>query len=82
MWLEPGTISYVKFTELHGRDTILLLVRTVRVQSYETVRVLIIVCIIRLETVEDSMFHVLLHSSTSVPDSAMRRKNQTVYRLS
>ena len=35
-------------------------------------------CIIMLETLDKSMFHVL-HSSTSVLDSAIRKKNQTVY---
>ena len=82
--MEPDTILYVKFTGLHGRDTIPL-VGTVQYGTvqYSTVQYsltkllyeyLLLVCIIRLETVDASMFHVfkekseLLHSSTSVLD--------------
>ena len=37
----------------------------------------LLVCIIRLETVDESMFHVLLHSSTtSVLDSAIRKEKE------
>ena len=37
----------------------------------------LLVCIIRLETVDESMFHVLLYSSTtSVLDSAIRKEKE------